>query len=400
MQNLAHFMNTQINRLMRIVSTSSSIVSRWLSASVIITSALAGYAQCSHAAEQRQTAQQQRLQRGDELQVRADAPERYTVQPRDTLWDISARFLNDPWRWPELWRMNKAAIKNPHLIYPGNVVAMKMGADGKPMLVLEDGTSSVGGTRVVKLSPRVRKQALTGGAIPSIAPSAIDPFLTRPLVVDESQLSRSPVIVATEENRVLVGAGNVAYVEGIQDQKQLDWQIYRPGKALRDPDSSEVIGYEAVYLGDAQVTRTGEPSSVEIVHSKMEINKRDRLVPTKEELIFAYVPRAPEKPIKARIVSAYEAVAELGQGQIVVLNKGARDGLERGHVLATYRHGEMVKSILKEEGRWLNNVEAIKLPDERTGLLFVFRTFDRVAYALVMNSQRPLHVGDDVRNPS
>jgi hypothetical protein len=335
---------------------------------------------------------------GDVIEIREDAPQRYTVKPGDTLWDISARFLNDPWRWPDLWRMNKAAIKNPHLIYPGNVVAMKMGADGKPMLVLEPG-EGVGAARVVKLSPRVRKQALAGGAIPSIAPSAIDPFLTRPLVVDQSLLSRSPVIVATEENKVLVGAGSVAYVEGIADVKQLDWQIYRPGKALRDPDSSEVLGYEAVYLGDAQVTRTGEPSTVEIMRSKMEINKRDRLVPTKEELIFAYVPRAPEKRIKARILSAYEAVAELGQGQIVVLNKGASDGLERGHVLATYRHGDTVKSILKEEGRWLNNAETIKLPDEPTGLLFVFRTFDRVAYALVVKSERPLHVGDDVRNP-
>ncbi len=385
-------MNLPVPRFMRIATASSSLVKRCLGAAAIITLTLLG--QTARAAD---PAQQQRLRQGDDLQVRADAPERYTVQPGDTLWDISARFLNDPWRWPELWRMNKTAIKNPHLIYPGNVVAMKLGADGKPMLVLEQGG---GGGRVVKLSPRVRKQAVAAGAIPSIAPSAIDPFLSRPLVVDESQLSRSPVIVATEENRVMVGAGNVAYVEGIQDNSQRDWQVYRPGRALRDPESSEVIGYEAVYLGEAQVTRPGEPSTVEIVHSKMEINKRDRLVPSKEEMIFAYVPRAPERQIKARIVSAYEAVAELGQGQIVVLNKGARDGLERGHVLASYRHGETVKSILKESGRWLNNAETIRLPDERTGLLFVFRTFDRVAYALVVKSERPLHVGDDVRNPS
>ncbi len=383
---------------MRTALNQSFPPARLLGAAAIIALTLLGNAAANDQASDAQPIEQRaRVRHGDVLQVRSDAPERYTVQPGDTLWDISARFLNTPWRWPELWRMNKAAIKNPHLIYPGNVVAMKLGPDGKPMLVLEKGESGAG--RVVKLSPRVRKQALADGAIPSIAPSAIDPFLTRPLVVDESQLSRSPVIVATEENRVLVGAGNVAYVEGIQDEKQLDWQIYRPGRALRDPDNNQVIGYEAVFLGEAQVTRPGDPSTVEIVHSKMEINKRDRLVPTQEELIFAYVPRAPEQPIKARIMSAYEAVAELGQGQIVVINKGARDGLERGHVLATYRHGERVKSILKEEGRWLNNTETVKLPDEPTGLLFVFRTFDRVAYALVVKSERPLHVGDDVRNP-
>jgi hypothetical protein len=383
---------------MRTALNQSFPPARLLGAAAIIALTLLGNAAANDQTSDAQPIEQRtRVRHGDALQVRSDAPERYTVQPGDTLWDISARFLNTPWRWPELWRMNKAAIKNPHLIYPGNVVAMKLGPDGKPMLVLEKGESGAG--RVVKLSPRVRKQALADGAIPSIAPSAIDPFLTRPLVVDESQLSRSPVIVATEENRVLVGAGNVAYVEGIQDDKQLDWQIYRPGRALRDPDNNQVIGYEAVFLGEAQVTRPGDPSTVEIVHSKMEINKRDRLVPTQEELIFAYVPRAPEQPIKARIMSAYEAVAELGQGQIVVINKGARDGLERGHVLATYRHGERVKSILKEEGRWLNNTETVKLPDEPTGLLFVFRTFDRVAYALVVKSERPLHVGDDVRNP-
>lgn len=328
------------------------------------------------------------LSTATEIALQDQHPERYVVVKGDTLWGIAGKFLKEPWRWPEIWKMNKQQIKNPHWIYPGDMIVLDM-SGGSPELRL------VKGLETVKLSPRVRAEPAETSAIPSIPLAAIGPFLSKPLVIAEGALEKAPYIIGTEENRVVLGAGNSAYVQSITEGRVLNWHIYRPGKALVDPDSNETLGYEAVYLGDARITRFGAPATVNITKSNQEINVGDRLVEMKEEVTSAYVPHAPEKTISGRIVSAYGGVAEVGKGSIVTLNKGGQDGLEIGHVLALYRHGRNIKPGAHDD----TSPETVKLPDERYGLVFVFRVFEKLSYALVMQSERPVHVLDDVRTP-
>lgn len=321
-------------------------------------------------------------------QLTDGAPSTYTVVRGDTLWGISGRFLKDPWRWPEVWNMNRDEIKNPHLIYPGDVIRLDFTADGKPRLSL-DGEAST-----VKLSPRVRVERLSQ-AIPSIPGTAIGPFLSQPLIVDEKGLDDAPKIVATEDGRVIIGAGNIAYVDSIDSALGTKWQLYRPGKPLRDPDTQEILGYEASYVGDARVTRFGRPSTIEIVRSNQEVGRGDRLAPNHEVALPSFSPRAPEKKIQGKIISVDRGVAETAQYAIVVLNRGKRDGLEVGHVLVTYHAGELV-TIDNGSGK---NLSQLKLPDERNGLVFVFRVFDRLSYALVMHSRGSVHINDVVQTP-
>lgn len=323
-----------------------------------------------------------------DIALQDNHPDRYVVVKGDTLWGIAGKFLKEPWRWPEIWKMNRQQIQNPHWIYPGDMIVLDT-SGGSPELRL------VKGLETVKLGPRVRVEPAEARAIPSIPQSAIGPFLSKPLAIEEGALEKAPYIIGTEESRVILGAGNSAYVQSIKEGAPLNWHIYRQGTALVDPDSGAVLGYEAVYLGDAKITRFGEPASIEIVSSAQEINIGDRLVEAKDGAVSAYVPRAPEKTIGGRIIAAYGGVAEVGQGAIVTLNKGARDGLEVGHVLAIYRHGKSVKPLESDQA----SPEAVKLPDERYGLVFVFRVFDGLSYALVMQTTRPVHVLDDVRTP-
>ena len=352
--------------------------------------------------------------RDNPLLLSNDAPTIYTVVKGDTLWDISGKFLKEPWRWPEVWNMNRDQIKNPHLIYPGDVVKLSFDASGKPMLTIVSADAG-GGTS--KLSPRVRSQTLDQ-AIPSIPARVIGPFLTAPLVAEEGSLNTAPKIIATEDGRVVVGAGNLVYAVGIKPEQGTQWQVYRPGKALTDPTTKEVLGYEAQYLGDARVNRFGEgvttPTTLEIIKSNQEINRGDRLTPAGSAALPQYSPRAPEKQVQGNIVSVVGGVAETAQYSIVVLNLGARENMEIGHVLSAQTGGEVVSTQTTEEGRswslksalpasWRTGADGIppemKLPLERNGLLVVFRVFDRVSYALVMSSKRPLKIGDIVQTP-
>jgi hypothetical protein len=346
-----------------------------------------------------------------------DAPTIYTVVKGDTLWDISGKFLKEPWRWPEIWNMNRDQIKNPHLIYPGDVVKLSFDASGKPMLSIVSGGASAGDT-TAKLSPRIRSQLL-GQAIPSIPARAIGPFLTAPLVTDEGALKNAPRIVASEDNRVVVGAGNTVYAIGLRLEQGIRWQVYRPGKQLVDPVTKEALGTEAMYLGDAKVVRFGatpaDASTIEIISSTQEINRGDRLTPAGEPTLPQYSPRAPDKQVKGAIVSVMGGVSETAQYSIVVLNMGKREGIEVGHVLSAQQGGETVQtSTGEDQGRgwwpksmlpksWRTGPDGlpleINLPTERNGLLVVFRVFDRVSYALVMSSKRALKVGDVVQTP-
>jgi len=349
--------------------------------------------------------------------LKADAPDRYTVVPGDTLWGISGRYLQDAWKWPELWKMNQEQIKNPHRIYPGDVIVLDRAAG---QLSLQ-----AGGANVVKLSPKVRVEPGRKAAVPAIQPSAVEPFLSRPLVVGPNELAGAPSITAPQENRVATGAGDIVYVAGLTKEQGTIWQIFRPGDPLVDPESGETLGYQATYLGDARVRKFGAQSTVEIVRSVQEIYAGDRLLPAaKEQPVFSYVPRAPGKSVRGRIVNTYGSLWETGPTGIVALSRGSRDGLEVGHVLAIYRSqstanyemrtspliGESPRTYYPEplnvrnsplysRGEPITPESAASLPDERYGLVMIFRTFDRAAFGLVMQASRPVAVNDVVTNP-
>ncbi len=333
--------------------------------------------------------------KADELQLKENAPDTYVVRGGDTLWDISGQFLESPWRWPEIWNLNRDQIKNPHWIYPGDVIALDKSGVNPRLRLLRDGVevANGGAAGAEKYDPRIRAEALESGAIPSIRASDIEPFLSKPLFIQEGALENAPAVVASEDNRVIAGKGSIAYIEGLDGDKGRDWHIYRPGRLLRDPEDERVVlGYEAVYVGDAHVKRFGNPATVDIVRSKFEINRGDRLINAEQETFSAYVPHAPDKLIKARIVSAYNSVNEVAQNSIITINRGKKHGMEVGHVLAAYRDGLWVDSELEPRKK-------IKLPDERVGLIFVFRIFENVSYALVLQSTRQFNLGDVVQSP-
>ncbi|HUF81250.1 MAG TPA: LysM peptidoglycan-binding domain-containing protein [Burkholderiales bacterium] len=362
--------------------------------------------------------------------LRDDAPESYTVVRGDTLWSISGRFLKDPWKWPEVWKMNQEQIRNPHRIYPGDVIVLDRA--GQQLRLVQQGDGA-GGT--VKLSPKVRVEPLKDGAVPSIPPSVIEPFLSRPLVVGLTELDGYPFILATQENRVAIGAGSIAYVEGITPEMGNLFQLFRRGDALVDPETNEILGYQGVHLGEARVIKSGVQATIEITKSVQEIYVGDRLIPaSKEQPTFAYMPRAPWKPVRGRIVSTYGNLGETGPAGIVALSRGSKDGLEVGHVLALYRSQSTAQFEMRmsplfgrqglagsnaprnyyserllprdasigdtlEGGKPIRPEDAAALPDERYGLVMVFRTFERAAFGLVMQSSRPVSVNDLATNP-
>ncbi len=332
-----------------------------------------------------------------------NAPESHTVQRGDTLWDISKLFLKSPWRWPQLWGMNMEQIRNPHLIYPGQVLVL-VKADGRAMLkVAQDTPSAPGNT--VKLSPRVRSELLANGAIASLPLHLIGPFLNEAVVFDTDELARAPRIVATQEGRVIVSRGETAYVRGDLGGAR-DFRLFREPRPMIDPETKQVLGYEATYVGTAEFVREGGlmpaadnktgvvvPSTFVVSNTRLEAGVGDRLSPVPPSDLTAYAPHAPNAPISGRILSVYGEAVLAGQNQIVALNRGARDGLERGHVLALWRAGRA--AVDRTDGQRT----AMRLPDERHGLLFVFRVFDRVSYALILSVQDPVGVSDRFTQP-
>ena len=315
------------------------------------------------------------------LKLAESAPERYVVVAGDTLWDISAKFLREPERWPEIWRMNRDQIKNPHRIYPGDTIVLERDANGDPFLRLEP-----------RLRPQIYSEPLRE-VIPPIPPNVIEPFIVTPVFVEENTLQSAPRIVATQQDRVFLGKGDMAYVEGA-DADQKHWQIFRNGRPLYDPeDPQRILGYEAFHLGSAMQTRPGTPATFEIDAAKQEIGNNDRLMPTVRPPLIDYVPHAPDQDVEGRIVSVYGGVGSGGRLSIVVINRGSGDGLEIGHVLALERNRVVTR---RDEN---DRAEKIIIPAERSGSLFVFRVFERVAYALVVQSDSTIGVNDFVRTP-
>lgn len=328
------------------------------------------------------------------LELAKDAPDKYTVVRGDTLWDISGKFLEKPWRWPEIWQLNREQIQDPHWIYPGDVVYLDQ-VNGSPRLRLGKpvgGTGGAGTERRDSMQPMARSEPIGRAAIPTINASAIDPFLNRPLVVDEQGLRDNPRIVGTQEGRVYLGRGDMAYVSGIMDDKVQDWHIYRPAKPLLDPDTRLPIAYEALYVGSARVEKRADLTTVRITGTSEEVGEGDRLMPAERGRIVNYAPRPPSTPVFGRVVSVYRGVSQAGRNSVVALNVGKGNGIEVGNVLAIKTLGKVVPD--RETPK-----TTIKLPDESTGYLLVFRTFDKIAYGLIMDASRPVAVGDIVANP-
>ena len=318
---------------------------------------------------------------GQDLQLANGAPDRHVVLPGDTLWGISGKFLKEPWRWPEIWRMNRDEIRNPHRIFPGDVIVLDRDAQGRPYLRLQS----------ARVLPQVHSTALAEG-IPAIPPNVIRPFLSDPLIVEAHSLDSAAQIVATQQDRVFLGNGDLAYVANADPSKQ-DWQIYRNGKALLDPATSEILGYEAFYLGTARQVQVGEPATFEVVTMKQEIGRGDRLLPAIRPPLIAYVPHKPDFQVDGRVISVYGGGDAAGRGSIVSINRGVQDGIEIGHVLALERN----RTVVERDGN--DQKMMVPIPPERIGLLFVFRTFQRLAYGLVVQAEATVDVNDFARTP-
>ena len=403
----------------------------------------------------------------DTLKLQDNAPDTYVVIKGDTLWDISGRFLKDPWRWPQIWNLNRAEIKNPHWIYPGDLIVLDRSGKEPRLSLVRGGTN---GMRTVKLSPDVRATDIGGDAIPAIPINAIHAFLNQPLLVSHDTLEKAPQIIGSNEERVIMTTGDTVYATS-DESGATRWQVYRKGQALTNPDDGELLGHEAEYLGDAETVAPGNPQKLRIVRVSQEILPQDKLIPAQEVTQFEFVPHAPGKPISGKVISAYGAtgLANSGRYQTVVINRGTRDGLEPGHVLAVYRAGKVVKMDKDGRQRWVyldsgcikpgekvsfdqfyepskvmadckpgvevqagpwayvdlgclkpgkkvsfdqffdpkevydrgcvDKKQSVQLPDERTGLVMVYRVFDHVSYALIMQSDGPVYLLDTVKNP-
>ncbi|MES9856970.1 MAG: LysM peptidoglycan-binding domain-containing protein [Sedimenticola sp.] len=321
----------------------------------------------------------------DPVAVNPAHPDHYTVVKGDTLWDISGHFLRDPWRWPDVWHVNPQ-VKNPHLIYPGDVITLSY-VNGQPRLSLQRGS-------VVKLSPRVRSTPLDD-AIPAIPIDAIHQFLSRPYVMDREAMESAPYVLAFDDEHVMGSKGIKAYVRAIHSDDNTSFDLIRPGGPYKDADSGEILGYEARYVGNGDLTRSGDPATVVLRSTELETLAGDRLIPTSEDIpMDAFHPKAPEEQVKGSIIAVMGGVSQVGQHQVVVLDRGARDGLEPGTVLAIDQRGRTIRDNISADPK-----DRVTLPDERAGTLMVFRTFDRVSFALVMAASRTIHVLDRVRNP-
>ncbi|GHU13940.1 hypothetical protein FACS189441_2470 [Betaproteobacteria bacterium] len=359
------------------------------------------------------------------IPLASNAPERYTVVKGDTLWGIAGKFLKDPWRWPDIWQLNKAQIKNPHWIYPGDIVFLDY-VDGQPRLRLGKNLTGSGGNQ--KLSPEVHSE-LIDKAIPSIPPNAIEAFISRPLVVELDELQDAPRVIGTDESRVIMGNGDEIYALGIKENHP-KWYVYRLGAPLKTPlppeDSTltdkeilgpvlrylrtptykdaveapsggnpgDVLGYEVLYLGTAQLKEPGNVSTLEILSSKEEILKGDLLIPAEEPTLNSYVPHVVDEEVSGQVVSVHGGVGVGGKFSIVALNLGENVGIERGHVLGIFTKRNTVYED-KDSGR----NKTVELPEKRNGVVFIFRVFNRVSYGLVMEAARPVVTGDSVKNP-
>lgn len=358
------------------------------------------------------------VQSGDVVQLKPDHPTRYTVVKGDTLWDIASRFLQSPWHWPRIWTINEQ-IANPHLIYPGDVLVLRF-VEGRPQVTVAErvapvapvaevprelppketekaivrefvGVSGAPGGRVTKLSPRIVSMPLAE-PIPTISPEVILPFLTKPLVVDNTQMKRAGYVTIGLDDRIALGDQSEFYARRVPESEAEIYQLFRKGKLIKDPGTKKKLGHEAIYLGDALMLERGDPSKLIVTLVKEEILPTDDLLvaPARAPLPY-FFPHAPDQEVHGQILTALNAVEEMGTFSVVSVNLGTKDGMEPGHVLR----------IMREAGKRKDPVthKKYKLPAEPSGLLMLFRTFDQVSYGLIINSTRPIHLLDAVVTP-
>jgi LysM domain len=322
----------------------------------------------------------------DVIPISPNAPERYVVVPGDTLWDISAKFLTDPWYWPEIWHINPQ-VANPHLIYPGDELALTW-VDGKPVVTLARAGE-------VRLSPRVREHPLSE-AIHAIPYDRIAAFMQRPSVLSVDEVQVAPYVARARDERLISSVGDDVYARRLADGELGNrYSIYHVGDELKDPDDGDVLGYQGLFAGEADLHRAGDPATLRVVDSARETLEGDILRPVEVEPKLDFIPRAPGSQIDGTIMSVIDDRTVVADYDVVIINRGTKHGLEPGHVLEVWESGEEVldKTPYRESRK-------VQLPDERNGLAMIFKAYDRMSYGLMWRSDREVHVGDAVRSPA
>ncbi|MES0327174.1 MAG: LysM peptidoglycan-binding domain-containing protein [Gammaproteobacteria bacterium] len=344
------------------------------------------------------------------IRVKKSHPRKYIVKKGDTLWDISSQFLRDPWYWPEIWHKNRQ-VQNPHLIYPGDELTL-IYVNGQPQISVNETpqqvspqevtppvirttiTSDHPALRRVKLSPSIRKQGIDADVF-TIPGDSIRQFLTKPRVVTKEELEEAPYILASDDNHLIMGQDNIVYIRGELDKDRVRFTVFRPGEELIDPETDNVFGFEAIYAGEVHIKKYGDPAIGQLTSSTREIRVGDRLLPVdKSKIDNLYYPRPPDHELKGQIISLHDALFGIAKYQIAVINRGSRDSLEIGHLLETQSAGDDVKDnySLRQRGN-------VRLPDVRSGLMMVFRVFDKVSYGLILESTLVINNHDVVTTP-
>jgi hypothetical protein len=323
-----------------------------------------------------------------------NAPESYVVKRGDTLWAIAKVFLRDPWYWPEIWQVNPQ-VKNPHLIYPGDTLHLVY-VDGKPQLLLQRGDAA-------RVAPRVRSEPLES-AVTTIPYETVAAFMSKPVVLTREQIKSAPYVVATRDSHVVIADGDTLYARGFPSPAQLGthYSVVRIGDPLRDPDDNRIVAYDGIFNGAGSITRVGDPATLVLTESVRETEMGDKLFPGGVDVPLDFIPSPPKTIINGRIMAVSNGVTVIGQYQVVVINRGAQDGLSPGNVLAIYANGGTVRDtasngFLRGDTRLF--AKKVRLPDERTGTFMVFKTFDRMSYGLIMEAKNIIRVADLVENP-
>ncbi len=331
----------------------------------------------------------------EEVELNPAHPERYAVAKGDTLWGIAGKFLAKPWQWSEIWRENPH-IANPNLIFPGDELVLEL-TDGKPSLQLirhpaDEAAGLQSRPDEVKLVPTIRVEPVQH-AIPTIPMNAIQPFLMQTKVVEAGEMEAAPYVVDFADEHIAGGAGNRIFVRGLPDSPMQGYYVFRAGPAYKDAESGETLGYEALYVADANFQLAGDPSTMLITKSNRDVRIGDRILPVAtEQLKMGYQPHPPPATLKGHIISVVDGVSQIGQYSVVVIDRGTADGIETGHVLEIRKSGQ-ARTYRSGNG------ETFNIPSEKEGLLMVFRTYPRVSFALVLNATRAIQLNDAVQGP-
>jgi LysM repeat protein len=326
--------------------------------------------------------------------INPNAPDNYVVKRGDTLWGIAKVFLRDPWYWPEIWQVNPQ-VQNPHLIYPGDTLRLVY-IQGRPTIMLQRGDAA-------RVLPRIRSQPLEG-AVTTIPYETVAAFMSKPSVLAKEQIQGAPYVLASRDMHVVMADGDTLYARGFQGPVELGahYNVVRIGDALRDPDDNSILGYDGIFTGAGHVTRAGDPATLIMTESARETEDGDKLFAGGVDVPLDFIPSAPKMSTNGRIISVSNGVSVIGQYEVVVINRGAADGLVPGNVLAVFQAGELVPDTQSKgflNGMSRLGAKKVRLPDERTGTFMVFKTFDHLSYGLIMEATNVIRVADRVENP-